>query len=86
MELPDVPLVTMKFDPLTVLRLNSVEPLKAELAHETALPAAGADEAAEDSKSDSSDTGDEKAKKKASKGKGASSKKKEWELPRSGGF
>jgi len=94
MELPDVPLVTMKFDPLTVLRINSVEPLKAELAHEAALTAVGDGETAEESKtpsgtesqSDSSDESGAKNDSKPSKGKRKSGKKKKWETPRSGGF
>ncbi|MFM7283328.1 MAG: hypothetical protein ACKO32_16320 [Planctomycetia bacterium] len=94
MELPDVPLVTMKFDPLTVLRINSVEPLKAELAHEAALMAVEDGGASGQSKTPSgteshSDSYDEKGAKndsKPSKGKRKSGKKKQWKKPRSGGF
>jgi hypothetical protein len=94
MELPDVPLVTMKFDPLTVLRINSVEPLKAELAHEAALTTVEDGEAAGESKSpsgtesqsDSSDESGAKNDSKPSKGKRKSGKKKTWETPSSRGF
>ena len=86
MELPDVPLVTMKFDPLTVLRINSVEPLKAELAHEVALPAIEAADTAQETKSEASGESGSKPESKPSKRTGKSGKKKKWETPRSGGL
>lgn len=77
MELPDVPLVTMKFDPLTVLKLNNVEPLKAVEAHVEAVAVEAGEPANTKEQQDPADKGASKRKQKG---------RRDWTQPRKGGL